>query len=66
MCLEPKKIFLVKNMERLSTLNVSFGIHDIGTVTVAGAVLFHCSMIFLNLIVYSTYTNETHTILPQR
>jgi hypothetical protein len=36
-----KKIFfLVRNMERLSSLNVSFGTHDIGTLTATKAVFW--------------------------
>jgi hypothetical protein len=45
-----KYFFLIRTMERLSSLNVSFGTHDDGIITAAKAVLFHCSMIFLNFL----------------
>jgi hypothetical protein len=50
MCLAPKKkiFFHVRNMERLSTLKVSFGALDVDAVPAAKTVLFHCSMVFLN------------------
>ena len=63
-CLAPKKkiFFRVRNMERLSTLKVSFGTLDVDTVPAAKKVLFRCSMVFFNFMECILLIQQRHLL----